>query len=159
MTRDPTPPGVSSKHPVLAASIAVWRDGEVLLVQRSKPPLIGVWSLPGGHVEFGERVADAALRELLEETGVRAELVGLIDIVDVIRGGRTGDPAYHFALAAFYGRHVSGEAVAGDDAAAVMWTAPDQLASLELTTGTAGIIRRSFALISRRVPSRGRDTD
>lgn len=151
--------GKAPKHPVLAASIAVWRGGDVLLVQRSKPPLVGVWSLPGGHVEFGERVADAALRELVEETGVEADIVDLIDIVDVIRNDETGNPAYHFALAAFCGRYVSGDAVAGDDAVAVMWTTPDRLDSLELTTGTAGVIRRSLEMMAGAATSHGRDTD
>ena len=58
--------------PLLGASACVWRDGHVLMIQRAKPPVTGQWSLPGGHVEPGEAVIDAAHRELLEETGHEA---------------------------------------------------------------------------------------
>lgn len=136
------------RRPVLAASVAVWRNDRVLLVQRRKPPLIGVWSLPGGHVEFGEPVAEAAVRELMEETGVTADLAGLIDITDVIRADDDGTVHHHFALAAYVGIYRSGEAVAGDDAGDVRWATLDELGSIELTPGTEGVIRRSKDMVN-----------
>ena len=75
--------------PRLGVSACVWRNGKMLIAKRSKPPFKGVWSLPGGHVELGEGLRDAARRELLEETGVEADLVTIIDVVEAIR--RDGD--------------------------------------------------------------------
>jgi ADP-ribose pyrophosphatase YjhB (NUDIX family) len=70
--------------PRAAASAAIFRDGKVLLAQRSKPPLKGIWSLPGGHIEPGEKAIEAAHRELNEETGITADLKGLADVANVI---------------------------------------------------------------------------
>ena len=79
-------------RPFLAASIAVFRDGLVLLAERAVPPGARCFSLPGGLVEPGEGLRDAALRELREETGVEAEVIGFNDHVEVIeRDAETGD--------------------------------------------------------------------
>jgi 8-oxo-dGTP diphosphatase len=98
--------------PVPAAGVVCLRGEEVLLIRRGKPPRMGEWSLPGGRIEFGERAADAALRELREETGVEAELLGLIDVVDGVF-----PPDRHYVLIDFAARWLSGEPVPGDDAA------------------------------------------
>jgi 8-oxo-dGTP diphosphatase len=86
------------------------RGGQVLLIRRDKAPLKGEWSLPGGRMEMGEGVAQTALRELKEETGVEAELLGLIDVVDHFH---TGGQAVLIDYAA---RWTHGEPTAGDDA-------------------------------------------
>ncbi|WP_164107913.1 NUDIX domain-containing protein, partial [Serratia marcescens] len=65
-------------RPMVGASIAVIRDGRVLLAQRANEPMRGVWTLPGGVVEAGERLAEAALRELMEEVGLTAEVVACL---------------------------------------------------------------------------------
>jgi 8-oxo-dGTP diphosphatase len=94
------------------------RGEEVLLIRRGKPPRQGEWSLPGGRIEWGERAADAALRELEEETSVKAELTGLLDVVDGLFGDR------HYVLVDYAARWRSGEPAAGDDAAeARFWPA------------------------------------
>ncbi|HRJ70377.1 MAG TPA: NUDIX domain-containing protein, partial [Beijerinckiaceae bacterium] len=72
------------ERPFLAASVAVFREGRVLIAERASGAGIGSWSLPGGMVETGERLGEAALRELFEETGVRAELAGFVDTVEII---------------------------------------------------------------------------
>ena len=70
--------------PVPCVGVVCLRGDEALLIKRSKPPRQGDWSIPGGRIEWREPVRDAALRELKEETGVEAELLGLIDVVDGI---------------------------------------------------------------------------
>src|SRR5262245_27771815 len=119
-----------------AASAAIFRRSEVLLIQRGKEgPFRGLWSLPGGRIEPGEAARLAALREVHEETGVVAELAGVLDIHDVIRRDPTGDLASHYLLAVFYGRWLSGEPVAGDDALMARFVPIDAIHELQMTNG------------------------
>jgi 8-oxo-dGTP diphosphatase len=134
--------------PRCAASAAIFRGREVLLIQRGKGgPLLGFWSLPGGHIEPGEPVRTAALREVREETGVVAELAGLLDVHDVIRRDRPGQLTSHYLIAVFYGRWVSGEPAPGDDAAAARFVPLDAVHALQTTDGTPGFIRRAWSLL------------
>lgn len=99
--------------PTPAVGVVCLKDDKVLLIRRGSPPRQGEWSLPGGRIEPGERLADAALRELREETGVEAELIGLVDVVD----GLFPEAARHYVLIDYAARWTMGEPVAGDDAA------------------------------------------
>ncbi|MGJ3230955.1 MAG: NUDIX hydrolase [Oceanicaulis sp.] len=94
----------------LGVGLVVWRSDEVLLIRRGKPPFEGLWSIPGGKVEPGETLAAAALRELAEETGTKAEIAGLIDVFENI------SPHGHFVMVDYAARWLSGEPQAGDDA-------------------------------------------
>ena len=99
--------------PVPCVGIVCLRGDEVLLIRRGRPPRQNEWSLPGGRIEPGERAVDAALRELREETGIEAEIVGLVDVVD----GVFPEAGWHYVLIDYAARWLSGEPVAGDDAA------------------------------------------
>ena len=105
--------------PVPCVGVVCLRGDEVLLIRRGQPPRLGEWSLPGGRIETGERTVDAALRELREETGVEAEITGLIDVVD----GLFPEAGRHYVLIDYAARWVSGEPVAGDDAAEARFVA------------------------------------
>ena len=85
----------------------------MLLIRRGRPPRQGEWSLPGGRIEPGERAVDAGLRELREETGVEARIVGLLDVVD----GIFPEAARHYVLIDYVAEWISGEPTADDDAA------------------------------------------
>lgn len=103
----------SSMTPVPAVGVVCLKGDEVLLIRRGTPPRLGEWSLPGGRIEPGERAVDAALRELVEETGVEARILGLIDVVD----GIFPEAGRHYVLIDYVAEWTGGEAVAGDDAA------------------------------------------
>jgi 8-oxo-dGTP diphosphatase len=152
----------ASPHwPKAAASIAVIRDGSVLLVERGKPPRAGLWSLPGGHIEAGETAANAALRELREETGVTAELAGLVDILDVIThddithddgpGGApasgTGAMTAHFLLAVFCGRWISGAPVPASDSRSARFVPLSDLGQYPMTPSAEAMIMRAAKLV------------
>jgi 8-oxo-dGTP diphosphatase len=134
------------KIPRLGASACVWRDGLVLLVQRGKQPGKGLWSLPGGHVEWGETAHDAARRELFEETGVTAALDLRVDVFDAIRRDEAGRVLSHYLISVFTGAWMSGEARAGDDAGGVRWATLEELASLDMTSNAEAIIRNAHDL-------------
>jgi 8-oxo-dGTP diphosphatase len=143
------PGGAEPVWPRGAVSAAIFRAGEVLLIERGKGgPLQGFWSLPGGRIEPGEPVRVAALREVLEETGVVAELAGVLDVHEVIRHGPSGHLTSHFLLAIFYGRWISGEPVPGDDAAAARFVPIDAVDRLRMTDGGPDFVRRGWVLLN-----------
>lgn len=134
-----TPP----RMPVAAVGVVCFRNSDVLLVRRGNPPLAGQWSLPGGRIEWGERAADAALRELKEETSCDANMIGLIDVVDALLASReAGDspPWGHFVLIDFAVRWRAGEPRAGDDAREARFFSPPEIAELGLWSETIRII-------------------
>ena len=127
--------------PVPAVGVVCLRGDSVLLIRRGTPPRQGEWSLPGGRIEPGERAVEAALRELREETGVEAEITGLIDVVD----GLFPEAGRHYVLIDYAARWVSGEPVAGDDALDARFVALDEVESLIEWSETRRIIRMAVA--------------
>ncbi|MDZ4775473.1 MAG: NUDIX hydrolase [Alphaproteobacteria bacterium] len=132
------------RTPTPAVGIVCFRRDEVLLIRRGSPPRKGEWSLPGGRVEWGESVQTAALRELVEETGVEAQLAGLIDVVDAIFQARETDDIWaHYVLVDFAAHWIRGEPSAGDDAAEALFAPLGELERYNLWPETARIIREA----------------
>ena len=131
MSLDPPPP------PVPAVGVICFRGDAVLLIRRGKPPLEGQWSLPGGRIEPGERVEAAALRELREETGVEADILGLVAVVDGLF------PSAHYVLIDYAANWRSGEPRAGDDATEAAFHRLDGLEGLGLWDQTLAVVREA----------------
>ena len=108
-------------RPIVAVLAVVLRAGRVLIVQRAQQPNAGRWGFPGGVLELGETVADGAMRELKEETGIVAEPAGCLDIHDAISRDDDGRVQFHYLLIAVRGVWQSGEGIAADDAADCAW--------------------------------------
>ena len=109
------------ERPIVGVLAIVMRGDRVLVVRRANPPMLGRWGFPGGVLELGETVAQGAMRELFEETGVKAEAAGSLTVIDTIDRDREGRVRYHYTLVAVIGHWRSGEGVAGDDADEVAW--------------------------------------
>lgn len=134
----------SSRNPVLAVAAVIWNDQrEVLLIRRTKEPRKGQWSLPGGKVEFGESIEDAARREVLEETGLTVALLGVAGIAETILDASAGAADVHFVLIDYSARVVSGEAKAASDAADATWFTREAITDLPLWDETKRIIAQS----------------
>jgi 8-oxo-dGTP diphosphatase len=130
-------------RPFVGVGVVVWRGDEVLLIERGKGPVSGNWSLPGGKQELGETVRETAHREIKEETGIDIDIVALLDVVDLVRHDREGRVRFHYTLVDFTAEWRAGEAVAGDDAAAVRWVRLDDLDQYTLWDETVRVIRLS----------------
>jgi ADP-ribose pyrophosphatase YjhB (NUDIX family) len=114
-------------HPAVGVGAVIVRNGRALIVRRAHEPRKGEWSLPGGLLHLGESLADAARREVREETGLEVELGPIIETFDRVHRDADGRIRYHFVIVDFVGWSASGEAVAGSDAEAVAWVAAEEI--------------------------------
>ncbi len=134
-------------YPRVGVGAVVIRDHQVLLVLRGQPPRQGIWTFPGGLVDLGESIFDAARRELLEETGVVGEPVDVVDVYEVIERDEAGRVRYHYVIAEVLLRYVRGEPRAADDAADVRWVPVDALGGPEIGSGVERVVRRALKLL------------
>jgi 8-oxo-dGTP diphosphatase len=138
----------ASRSPVLGVGAVIWNDRrEIVLIRRGKAPRRDQWSIPGGHLEWGESLHDAVLREVKEETGLTVEVAGLIDTVDLIMRDEAGGVTRHYVLIDFAVRVVAGELRAGSDAAEASWVPFASLGEYSLWSETLRIIEDSRALV------------
>lgn len=143
--------------PVPAVGVVCLKGNAVLLIRRGKPPRMGEWSLPGGRIEPGERAVDAALRELGEETGVRADILGLLDVVD----GVFPEAGRHYVLIDYLAVWRGGEPVAGDDALEAVFHPVADVEGLVSWDETLRVIRMGAERLAAMTPissTPGRDS-
>jgi 8-oxo-dGTP diphosphatase len=133
-------------RPFIAASTAVVRDGSVLIAARTKPPSQYLYSLPGGMVEIGESLEDAALRELGEEVGVTAQIIGSIGHVNIIEHDSKGDVRRHVVIVTFAARWISGVPTTGPEASDIAWVTPQSLGLMPVTPGLAEMVARAISI-------------
>jgi 8-oxo-dGTP diphosphatase len=114
-------------RPIVAVLAVVLRGEEALIVQRAQQPNAGRWGFPGGVLELGETVAEGAMRELSEETGIAAKAAGILDVHDAITRDAEGRVQFHYLLIAVRGIWQSGEGEPADDAAACAWVTRDDI--------------------------------
>jgi ADP-ribose pyrophosphatase YjhB (NUDIX family) len=136
-------------RPVVAVGAIILAGDRVLLIERGVPPARGMWSVPGGKLEHGERLADAVEREVHEETGLRVRCGPLVDVVERVIPGEAPDaPALHFVILDYLAT-VEGmpEPVAGSDVTAARWVAWSELAGLPLTTGLLPVLEKARGLV------------
>lgn len=145
MPDDPNPISPDTDY-TDCVGVICFRADDVLLIQRGKAPRKGEWSIPGGRIEAGETPRAAALRELFEETGVRAELG---EKVEVILANFEG---YAYRLHDYAAEWISGEPRAGDDAAQAKFVPPRAVAALGMWPKTNAVIETARALRKSQNP-------
>lgn len=140
--------------PVVAVGVVLLDGDRVLLVRRGRPPLQGQWTIPGGGVEVGETLRDAALRELQEETGLSADIGPIVEVVERITpGAEPARPRYHYVIIDFLGTAPVGALRAASDAAEARWAPLAELSAgataatgWDTTAGLEPVIARARAL-------------
>ena len=138
---DISSPAPGTALPRVAVSVAARHPetGRFLLVKRGRPPAKELWDFPGGSVDFGETLAEAAARELREETGLSATDIRFEALFELIDDGTGGDTRHHFVL--FVHRaEATGEPVAADDAADAGWFDIAAMKALPLTDSTIEVV-------------------
>ena len=137
-------------RPHVGVGALVVEDGKVLMVKRKYPPRQGYWSIPGGHVELGERIEDAATRELYEETGVKAVPKGVVNLDELIVYDGEGRVEYHYVLIDVLLERVEGEPRPGSDALEVAWMDIREAAERsDVTMSTRGLMEKILGGVVR----------
>ena len=135
--------------PLVGVGAIIIEGERVVLVKRAHPPIQGQWSIPGGVLEVGEMVREAAIREAREETGLIVEPGELLGVYDRILYDAEKRVQYHYVLIDFLCTRVGGELRAASDAAEVRWFTRDELPALNLAGDTQDVIRKGFAKLAR----------
>jgi 8-oxo-dGTP diphosphatase len=138
------PSPIPPSHPQLAVSATIFRDDRILLVRRARSPANGFYSLPGGRVEFGETLHTALHREVLEETALEIEIVGLAGWREVLPTTSGGG---HYLIMSFAARWIRGEPRLNDELDDFKWLPPDTLGDLRLTDGLEEVIGSARGLL------------
>jgi 8-oxo-dGTP diphosphatase len=141
--------------PCIGVGAIIIENDRVVLVRRARPPLQGEWSIPGGVLEVGELVRDAAVREAREETGLTVEPGELLGVYDRVLRDADKRVQYHYVLIDFLCRRVAGDIAAASDAAEVRWFRQGELAALKLAEDTMDVVRKGFAKRSGSPQNRG----
>ncbi len=137
-------------RPLLAASLAVFRDDRVLLAQRFAAPLADRFTLPGGVVEPGETLEQAALREMFEEVGVTARIIGFNRHVELIEYDGDGAVKRHYVIASFVGEWIAGDGDIGPEAKAVVWVDRASVETLPTSDDLSSVLDGAWVIARAR---------
>ena len=138
------------QRPFLAVSAAIFRNGKVLVVRRARKPALNLYTLPGGAVEAGETLVEAAIREVREETSLSIEPVALAGHREVIARDDAGKVERHFVILSFASRWLAGEPVLSDELDDSRWLDPPELENYRTTDGLAEIVTTAATLLATR---------
>ncbi len=148
MPRAILPPSFKVARPLLAASVGVFREGRVLIGERLVEPARGLFTFPGGRVEMGESLAEAALCELYEEVGVTATIAGFVDHVETIIRDASGAVTFHAIVVVFAAHWKAGEAQSSAEIGQTHWVRPDDVARWPTTRGLPAIVLKARSVVA-----------
>jgi len=130
--------------PRVAVGAVVFKEECVLLVRRGQAPAKDLWAIPGGSVEIGETLQEAAEREILEETGIQIRALKPIYTFDVIDRDAVGKVRFHYVIVDLAADYVMGEPVAGDDALEARWISAREINGLEVSAATLKLLKTRY---------------
>lgn len=136
-------------YPVPAVGAVVFHQKRVLLVKRGKAPAAGLWAIPGGRMQLGEGYAQAAEREILEETGIRIRAGDVVWVMDLIQRDAEGRLLHHYLIVDVLGHYLGGELCAGDDAKEAAWISEEELIGLAVSPDTRNMLAAVFGFGKR----------
>ncbi len=136
-------------RPIVGVGGVVIHRQRALLIRRGREPLKGEWSIPGGVVELGEELAEAARRELKEETGLDVEPLAVIAVLDRIERVRRR-VKYHYVIVDYVCRLKRGRLRPASDVVDARWVRPDELQGYHLRPLALSVIRRSLEFFKTR---------
>lgn len=129
------------EQPSIGVGVVIVEGDSVLVVKRGKEPGAGTWAFPGGRLELGETLAEAAAREAYEETGLTIEVGDVIAVMDFIDTDDAGDIRFHYVLVDLLAQPLAGEPRPGDDSVDVRWIGLDDLDEMTMAPRMATVIR------------------
>jgi len=141
-------------RPIVGVGAVIIESGRALVVRRGTEPLKGEWSIPGGVVELGETLRQAAAREAKEETGLEVEPGEVLEVVDRIMRDAGRKIQYHYVLVDFLCRRVSGEARPGADASELHWITARELEGFPIADSAAAVLRKGFDVAAQNQTAR-----
>ena len=128
--------------PMVGVGVLISEEDRYLIIRRAVEPDKGLWSIPGGMVEIGERASDAAVREAKEETGLDVEIVGLLDVVDKIVKDEEGRIRFHFVILDYRATPTGGVLQAASDALDARWVIAEEFPDYELSPTLVEMLKR-----------------
>lgn len=133
--------------PMVGVGVVTFNDEKkVLLVKRGNEPSQGLWSIPGGLVQLGERVRDAGIREVREECNLDVEPEDVISVVDLILKDKEEKVKYHYVLIDYLATYIGGNLTPQSDVTDAGWFSLQELDQLEIPEVTRNILHKAFDL-------------
>jgi ADP-ribose pyrophosphatase YjhB (NUDIX family) len=142
-------------RPLIGVGAVIVADKRVVVVRRGHEPLKGEWSIPGGVVEVGETLREAAAREALEETGLRVEAGEVLEVLDRIVRDKEGRIQFHYVLIDFVCRVAGGELRAGGDAEETRWIGESELSRLGIADSAVEVLRKGLEKAAETIHHEG----
>jgi len=121
------------ENPIVGIGAVIVKGNKVLLIKRAGDPGRGLWSIPGGLVELGEKIKDAVRREVKEETGLDVRVGEIANVTEIITRDEEGKVKYHFVIVDFFAEVLRGELKPSSDALEAKWVEFKDLRKYRLT--------------------------
>jgi ADP-ribose pyrophosphatase len=129
------------KFPIAGVGTLIKKEGRYLLIKRAADPDAGLWSIPGGLIEVGEKAVEAAIREAYEETGLEIRIISILDVMDKIVIGKDDQVKYHFVIIDYLAEPIAGELNPRDDALDAQWVYPKDFRSYNMSSTLVELLK------------------
>ncbi len=137
------------EQPIVGVGAVVFQDNDILLVKRGQPPAMGIWAIPGGVLNLGEKLRDGVAREVLEECMITIEVGDIIDVIDAVIRDDKGAIQFHYVLCDFLAEYKTGQVQPASDVLDANWFKYGEVLALNTTRGTQKVVKRAFEKTGR----------